>query len=61
MATRVSRETTPPATEPMPELPMTRVHARRVNPIDITPRVQMFALACLTLVILSVLGTLAGA
>lgn len=55
--TDVSRETLPPAIE---ALPMARVRARRVNPIDITPRVQMFALACLTLVLLSLIGIASG-
>lgn len=54
MTADVSRETN------VAELPMARVHTRRINPVDITTPVQITIVICLTLVLLVIVSAIAG-
>jgi len=60
--TRIRAVADPEPEAALPDYPMERPNARRVTiaPINITPRVQMFALGCLTLILLTLISVIGG-
>jgi hypothetical protein len=42
-------------------LPMARIHTRRINPVTITPAVQITIVIAVMLVLMTIVGSLSGA